>query len=787
MTNSLRVTVSWPKDKIPIEMFTMISTYLPRSSIQNMRLVNKEFEEKVSDYLFRVVVVPFRPEIYGINPAASLAGAAAFGPKEELQDSMLLLDKGMRVFQGFGGRISKFAMSFEFDENKLANPPIKCDQEAITSFWGSYRWPFKKYNRYSQLEGLEQTADETSTMAKALKYIKCAKELGLSIDGGLGWLSGPDINPRVAARGDKVVVFGGSRFVAEPKSTLDMERPLFRRNNSHSSSADGGPACATAERILVEAGSHGESLQPSVQMPLQSEESIQHLPRTRTIPTRRGGGPGLGDPRHGAFRPSLSMESHVTAVASADDASPLEYYYTREEEHSAETAITSNIGKAKSESYPLKPNRLSSAQREMLLETEWAQRAFMQSYVIAIIDNPQTFEHIEALTIARLPNRHLPILRREDFWESLPQLRKVSLAIIPDWREVSKLPTSWVEDTALPPSKSLPGVYRILKDQVARRPNIKDLHFEWLCGGEEAPGIFARNQHILSAPVLPDALGMVTRLEQPALLSLPHIENLSLKNCWFSPHILLRFGSSFKSTALQSLTLNSVSLTAPVFPRVPPNLLIGAAVHPQNVTLQVMNYLAAVNQHLNLQAVAGQNAQVAPVPPLVLPVTAPDTDPFEPPRDGSWASIVDALTPGDTLAQQRHRRDTNGLEPPADDTGRFTKLEFKSCGYVRLPLALDQTVLDPPEGPAPRAHALTIQMRDLDRYMMHPIDIALGVIVNYIDPNESRTLESGFLLRVGWDDLDPSQALLTSDAKVDGITFPGKGRFSGIIERARMA
>ena len=31
-----------------------------------MRLVNKEFEEKVAHDLFQTVVVPFSPEIYGI-------------------------------------------------------------------------------------------------------------------------------------------------------------------------------------------------------------------------------------------------------------------------------------------------------------------------------------------------------------------------------------------------------------------------------------------------------------------------------------------------------------------------------------------------------------------------------------------------------------------------------------------------------------------------------------------------------------------------------------------------
>jgi hypothetical protein len=85
--------VSWPSMELPVEIFTIIIAYLPRSSIQSMRLVNKEFEEKVSEYLFRVVVVPFKPEIYGISGAADARVSDLLG-------AVMLQDKGMRVFEG---------------------------------------------------------------------------------------------------------------------------------------------------------------------------------------------------------------------------------------------------------------------------------------------------------------------------------------------------------------------------------------------------------------------------------------------------------------------------------------------------------------------------------------------------------------------------------------------------------------------------------------------------------------------------------------------------------------
>jgi hypothetical protein len=85
--------LTWPAGLLPVEIFTLIINYLPRSSIQNLRLVNKEFDRKVVEVLFKVVVVPFRPEIYGITPETTPTND---GP----QGSVMLQDKGMRVFQG---------------------------------------------------------------------------------------------------------------------------------------------------------------------------------------------------------------------------------------------------------------------------------------------------------------------------------------------------------------------------------------------------------------------------------------------------------------------------------------------------------------------------------------------------------------------------------------------------------------------------------------------------------------------------------------------------------------
>lgn len=679
-------------------------------------------------------------------------------------------------------------MSFEFDESKLANPPIKSDQEAITSFWGIYRWPYKRYNRYAQLEGLEQTADETRTMAKALRFIKSAKDLGLSIDGGLGWLAGPDVNQRVIERGEKPSVFGESRFVPEPKVKLPRNGKLSRSSDP-TGSQGGNSTWAANERMLREAGYEGETLEASLRVLLETEDSMTvpgnalsllenlHSPLTLEGFRRAARNPMSLD--NGPMTANAEERNSLVSIPSDDE--DLE---TQELQPGLAIAYTNN-GKSKVENCPLKPNDLTNAQREMLLEIEWAQRAFMQSYAIAIIDNPLTFTNIESLTIARLPNRHLPILRREDFWDSLPHLKTLSLAIIPDWREVVKLPTSWVQDIRLVPSQSVSGVYQLLNEHISHRKNITTLHFEWLCGGEYAPGLFSRNQQILAAPLVPKAIDMVNRRFTPSLLTLPYVEHLSMKNCWVSPHIMSKFTLSLRKLSLEILTLDSVSLTAPLALNAQPQPFQGHAANQHNLQ-QLAGQAAANNLMANFQGLmAVQNPQAPPplpgmaavVPPMPIISTPITPEEWSEPRVGSWSHIIDTITPGITLAAIRHERDI-GPEPEARELTKLKRLNFISCGYVRLPLDFDQTILDPADLQTPQVHAITKRMNDIEAHMMKPTDSTLGVIINHISPVEVATLENAWNMTIGW---GPSNSELALEARLDGVPNAGRGRLNGLI------
>lgn len=83
---------------------------------------------------------------------------------------------------------------------------------------------------------------------------------------------------------------------------------------------------------------------------------------------------------------------------------------------------------------PLIPTELTLAQMEMLLELEWAHRAMIQSYVIALIDNAAAggFTNLTTLTLANIPSSHLHIFCRDDLWRGIPRLSNVILGVLAD-------------------------------------------------------------------------------------------------------------------------------------------------------------------------------------------------------------------------------------------------------------------------------------------------------------------------------------------------------------------
>lgn len=707
----------------------------------------------------------------------------------------------------FGEKIKKFAMSFEFEEEKLARPPMKDDQQAITTFWGIYPWPYTKYNRYAHLEGLEQTADETKTMATAFRHITRASELGLSMDGGLGFLNGPDINSRVHLRANRPSVFGQAKYVPEPAAAANVAGkqvtalPIAMSANER--------RYIECERMCKAAGYSGDELRPAIDLLLRNdhvwlENAINSRATQENSPSRA---------RVADSRGEVAFDPDEVYNADDDDERTNTTQPLRRMTHRLKPKTTPKV-----EWGYLNPKELTNPQKEMLLEIEWAQRAFLQSYTIAIIDNATVFNQISKLTIARLPSRHLPLLRREDFWNALPNVSRLSLAIIPDWRDVVKEPTGWVQDNKLAPSLAVTTVYQLLYEQIARRRNITELHFEWICGGEYSPGMYSRNQHVLPMPVVSYAAHMVDRSTTQPVLKLPHIKHLKMKNCWSSPHIMRRFIAGLQQSTLESLTFDSVSLTT--------NIPQGGQPGPQQVQQPLQNLGAvAANLVTALQGLgpqvlahqqgAGQATNANPnvpaqqqylgpgaalpaalptattasvtvhnpaLPPAisVIPLGVPsEPDWLQPPWFDSWVSIINDITPGRTLEQIRW---TLGFseEPKPRTTYRLKKLDFTSCGYVTLPLDFDQHFFNnQPVLALPNNVARKVA--ELDLVMMKASDNMLGKIANCIHPREVNAMQNAFNLTVGWLARGQDRAELVLDCELDGFVNAGHGRFDGVI------
>lgn len=129
---------SWPKGKLPVEIYELIAEHLSRDDIKNMRLVNREFEQRISRVLFSTVVVPFNTEIYGMLNPTRQARSNRKGKQKAVdndyrepstslgylkwpnaKEDQLYTGHGIDVFRGFGPHIRKYGMSFDVSEGKL--------------------------------------------------------------------------------------------------------------------------------------------------------------------------------------------------------------------------------------------------------------------------------------------------------------------------------------------------------------------------------------------------------------------------------------------------------------------------------------------------------------------------------------------------------------------------------------------------------------------------------------------------------------------------------------------
>ncbi|KAJ8109608.1 hypothetical protein OPT61_g7330 [Boeremia exigua] len=551
--------------QLPVELVEQIIEHLNRDDIKSLRLVSRELNDFTSQAAFKTVVVPFNTEIYGMlgqEPKTDRKGkkrAKISRPEywwKNANGDDIYNGHGLDVFRGFGRHILRYGMSFEVNEDSLSTPPLKSVTEQKTSFWGNYEWPFEEYRRFDAVAGLESAADETPRMKTAFSELTKVKELALSVDSGLGWLNGPDLSIRARILQTLPSIFGSRQYV--PDRRTQAQREFWSHIESMHACAGEDVRLASlfrleGSRFMSEAQEAG--LAASVQ-PSQPFLDV-HIPHA-AIP-------------HDA--------TDITLSQPLGDAEMLERHVLTSSSTNAGVLFTSTTLQqcdATQTSSPVVPAKLSRAQKEWLLETEWAQRAFMSSYMLSVIDNAATFASIHTLNISSLSDRYISLLNRADFWDALPCLKNVCLMVIPGWRTVEKDEAGFVETPRVDPTGHVDTFRGLLEAQVISRPKISRLEIGYTASGEHAEGLYARNKLLMPAPVLPlrvrleadPALPPVetatmqdANMIQRFLLRFPHLEELTLRNCWITPSALLQFVKAHDGCALKRLNLKSVSLT----------------------------------------------------------------------------------------------------------------------------------------------------------------------------------------------------------------------------------
>ena len=736
--------------ELPVEIFEHIARYCSHDTLKKMRLVNRDFENKLSNRVFGTSVVPFNLGIYGMmvhdSPAKGEVDTESKGKagKSSQNFSAKEVDDGMKIFKAWGNNVRKFAMAFEVDEEQLCNHPKKGKYEHHTTFWGPYKWPHPFYSRYEVVEGLEKKADEFSCMSLALSYLKEVRELGLSLDSGLGWIAGPDMSDRARLFQEKPRIFGHSHPFHDLDAKKEWASKLHELGLHHQKYEVDGRTIHTAEGPLPR-NAYG------------LYECTVHLGSTQSFLTFSDcdGSTNSGN------ETLIFGGSNLSTVSPSPRFTPNPLHHIRNLEQGTKDSPFKSAS--------LVPNNLTTAQKEWLLETEWAQRAFLSSYCMALTDNSQTFMNVESLTIAKLSSRYLAALQRDDFWKALPNLNSLTIKVSADFRDIQKTDSGVVEAPDITPSKAAFPFYNLIEGCIANISSIRTLDLGYFGGGEHEVGIFGRNQHVLPAPLY-DVTNH-RNSDIPSVLSLPYVEHLTLTNCWIAPTTLISLVQE-ATPEMRTLTLDSVSLTTHYAgnEREPSPLENGVFPVPNGFPRLYDPKIG--NLWANRGYTPDPNAQRNANHWLVTGG-----------RKGSWRDVIDKITPGPTIDLLRYAYQHIDVVPEMR-TGPLERINFVSCGYVRLPnqQGLDQDGI----GEVivrPTIAALEKRAMDLIPVMMHRnTDLLLGQIVPSLAGEEVAIFRDCFPMTIGWGDDN-----IKYHNHEDGQPTGGSGRFSGHVEKLLFA
>ncbi|KAM3504649.1 hypothetical protein MY10362_003427 [Beauveria mimosiformis] len=745
---------------LPVEIFGIIISQISRQDLRNLRLVCKQWEANASPYYFKDVVVPFRTQMLrSLSPDRD-------GKLQNLSNSML--SNGGRIFGEFGHIIRRFALSMELDEDTLEYPPPKPKQQVIRSYWGLYRWPHATYSRYQEVSGIENVADEFLHMKAALRCLSHVTELGLCSDAGLGFLSGPNIKARYNAIRHRVFQ---DPYGAKNKISLGTTPP--------SVVTVGDTLPASGERPREEAGRVLQTWKMNMMEAMlrdagfKKEEVLDAL----DLLLKTEGKTSLAD--------MDLAESHTPSIPK--ERIEGEHWDLLPAFQPIRSSLPWSINKQplKRTDYALVPAALTRAQKEMLLELEWAHRAMAQSFILSAIDCSieGSFQHVMTLNIAKIPSSHLHILSRHDLWSSFPSLTSVSLGVVADWRRFHVSAPEMIDEVSVSPLDAVPLAHALIKDYISLEPKIESFHFEWICGGELASGCHQRSQHILPAPFFASPAAMARPAmanvgTDSALLRLPYVKNLSLKNCWVAPHVLLQSLRDYALCSLERLEFEGVSLS--VMPWVtadppPQNLIdLGAGFTTANM---MMNFSQWESGILSLKqpswmSWAGLIEHFSP--------SAKIRDAIDRGKNAT-ARASSAEKRQDTLQQLTH------IIPDARELFKeealyaLESLTFKSCGYVNLDherfhlgSMISSSEMSLLSATLPTVSEFTPFMQRCNKNLV-------ARIVNFEMANDRFPFARVFNFTFGWHGVYDGKIINAAEA--DKCQAFGPGRFSGLLAK----
>jgi len=739
------------------------------------------------------------------------------------------------------------------------------DEKASQGFYPkTFVWPETHSYVDPSTKKLEIAAEKIKPIQQAIARLTDVNELALSLDSGLGYLSGPDASDRVKVFTDKGEVFGrkyaqsreqmarewlevlelkisdltnrGKYVLGVYEKCLRLVSPQYshylhivvdymRKYPPGSLEIADSKVCGHARKhlednellaagqdvhiyddivaLLVVVLDHMETgfLKPMPEA-LSTPEDPELRRRCRRVQRHKG-----------AFRMFDSREYTSSTISSSRGVTstavthhlgrrqlrrliPTEPTIVSTESTTAaifdgidfEKETDPSLANEKAKPPSLEPNNLSLRQKQWLKEFGWVQHALIGSLVTSVIRNRNNLSTIHTLNLANLSSSFLSRLYDDDFWKSLPNLCKLIMMVSPDWREIVAAYEGDFQAHKVNPSSTATSFYQLLLG-LSKRASIETLTLGYVGGGEHATGLFARNQHILPAPIVDSSA-------ETTIIAFPHVKNLTFKNCWFVPAVLDDFIRTMEHLPLESLKFESVSLLAAGGKWI--SYRFNVASWPSGFPPQRQQGFTPIYVGFGVPQPSASNlVPKTAIEPMALdemgqPCPAEEAQwQNQVPHEHTWARFINDFTPSLTLEEKRinwlelkSRKRKRAMEKAIRELGakrgKIPLIEFVSCGYAKLVVqdlgAKLNLLASRVALPEPDNDQLAKRKTQLAQYMMTSDDPFLADIFPLISELEEMLLTEVFGMTLGWGD-DHRQYWNGEDGKALG----GTGRFSGVV------